>query len=552
MKKLILAVVILLVIAAGAYLYFRQNKLRDFEPLIRAKLSQVVTDASNGLYSLKMDRIDIDVTRAKVTLINAHLVPDTILYRQWVSENRGPSDIFDISLASLVINDFQPKDFLANKAIKLRRLYIDGPQIMVRHRKSDKDAPQLDSAIDLYSRIKKDISSIEIDTLLLKNVDFHYVNTSTKKQADFKDVNFVITGIRIDSTAKNDRNRLLFAEDCRINLKDYSYLSANGLYAVKAKEINLQTSLERMEVDDLNYQPVVTRQQLYRKMGHQTDIFTINMKRVGFSKVKWWALLGEEAFISETIAIHNGSIKIFNDRGVPEDTRSKNGGFPHQLLLNVPFDLQVDKIDVKNVDVAYEELNPKSNKSGTVLFANASGTITNVTNRKDKIAANRFMIVNTSSQFMNRSTLTANFKFDLAQAKAGVFSVTAHLNKFPGAELNSITEPLALVKMNSLDIIGLDATVEGSEKRATGKIKLLYDNLNISALKPSKDNAFRKRAVLSFIANTFVLKKQNLEGKKVRIERATLSRNDKRSFFNLIWKTILNGAAKTVGYKVPE
>jgi hypothetical protein len=116
------------------------------------------------------------------------------------------------------------------------------------------------------------------------------------------------------------------------------------------------------------------------------------------------------------------------------------------------------------------------------------------------------------------------------------------------AALNEITVPLALLKLNSLAIKSLEASMKGDNVKGRGTVKLIYSDLNITALK-SADNALKKRGLLSLLANAVIIKKDNpLYGKAVRTEMAVYQRDPNKSFFNLVWKTIFTGAAQTVGY----
>jgi hypothetical protein len=233
---------------------------------------------------------------------------------------------------------------------------------------------------------------------------------------------------------------------------------------------------------------------------------------------------------------------------MPVDKRSKLGKFPHQLLAKINYNIQVDTIKVKGLHVSYEELNPKSEQSGTLYFDNINGTVSNVTNNAARISANKECRVDVSATFMKQTPLKASFSFDLASTKRGDFSVRASVGAIEQDRLNEILIPLALVKINKVSIKSLDVTMHGDNYSGTGKVKMIYDDLNVTALKNSGDT-LKKRALFSFIANNFIIKKQNpLPHEKIRIEEGTHEHEPNRSFFNLVWKTIFVGAGKTVGY----
>ena len=71
-------------------------------------------------------------------------------------------------------------------------------------------------------------------------------------------------------------------------------------------------------------------------------------------------------------------------------TSSKIGKYPHQLLMKVPFDLNI-LARRKNLDVSYEELNEKTLQTGTVLFTNISGDSQILPTRKARFVKINFV-----------------------------------------------------------------------------------------------------------------------------------------------------------------
>ncbi|HEY6437048.1 MAG TPA: hypothetical protein VIY47_10695, partial [Ignavibacteriaceae bacterium] len=439
------------IIAAGVFFYFKKNKLRDFEPQMKARISSLVKQASGGLYNLEIGKLEVDVIASKVVLIDAHLVPDTVLYNKLLQQKLAPADIFDIEVNSLVINGLSAPDFLAGKAVNLGTLFIDEPEIHVYHRKISYASPNEDSAKTVYEQISKDVSSIQLDTLLIKNIDFTYHNLSrNNKQTKFNKVNVVFTGFLLDSASQYDKSRFLYAKDCRINVKDYAFNSGDSLYRLKAGEIDVQTNSKTMEIKKLRLSPRVKRKEFYEQKQHEADIFNVDINDITIENVQWWSLLAEESFIARNATLRNGKLEIFRDKTVRDDTSSKMGKYPHQLLMKVPFDLNIARLDVKNLDVSYEELNEKTLQTGTVLFTDISGTLTHITNMESQIRENQFCKIIASAKFLNEAPIKVEFIFDLKATKTGNFEVIAHMDNFNGEKLNSITEPLGLLKINSL------------------------------------------------------------------------------------------------------
>lgn len=214
----------------------------------------------------------------------------------------------------------------------------------------------------------------------------------------------------------------------------------------------------------------------------------------------------------------------------------------------LPFTLQLDTLQINDFDISYTELNPKSTNTGTLYFNKINATLTNITNDSQRIAKNPFAKLTANAVFLKQAPMTAVFKFNLANYKNGDFTLDVTMGALTSSILNKITIPLALLKLNSLHVKKLEVNMKGDNYRGTGIVKLVYSDLNITALK-NTDDALKKRGLLSLVANLFVIKKDNpINGKPLRVEKAAFKRDPNKSFFNLVWKTIFTGAAQTVGY----
>ncbi len=549
MKKGLLVFLILLVsIGAGVYLYLRNHKLEDFEPDIKAKLNKLVVDGSHGLYHLDIEKLETDVINSRITLINARLRPDTSVYARLEKLRLAPNDIFDVTISHLAIDDVVAADLIRNKFINLNSLFINNPVIKVTHKKQPYNLPDEDSAKTIYQQIKNDVAGIKVDSIILNNVDFYYINnTGKKKETRLTNVNLFFTDILLDSSTQYDRDRFLFAKNCLIGLEDYSINTSDSLYRFSIAHLQIETRSRAMRLKSLKFNPRLSVNKFYERIKHQQDRFELNIAEVNFQKVDWWAMLAQESFFLNKISMRNGKIRIYSDKSQPVDSGSKVGKYPHQMLMKLPFPLKIDAISLENFDLSFTELNPKTSQTGTVTFDNIRATISNVTNHPS--GKNAMCRITASTTFLKKTPLNASFVFDLANHKKGNFIVTASVGAIQSTALNEITIPLALLKLNSLNLKSLDATMQGDNFSCTGTVKMLYSDLSITALKAT-DDTLKKRGLISFIANNFILKKDNpLHNQPVRVQTASYKRVANKSFFNLVWKTIFTGAGKTVGYR---
>jgi hypothetical protein len=115
-----------------------------------------------------------------------------------------------------------------------------------------------------------------------------------------------------------------------------------------------------------------------------------------------------------------------------------------------------------------------------------------------------------------------------------------------GRVLNDITKPLALAEIKRLRIHGITFSLTGDEGGAGGKMTLRYEDLKTALLEP-EDGGLDKKDVSSFLAGRLLMHDANPGGGgELRSVSPYYKRDETKSFFNLVWKTIFTGTLQTV------
>lgn len=541
LKWIIIPAVSLAILISGVYIYLKFRKSRDFEPLIKARLASLVSDVSKGLYQLDMEHIEIDITSSYVIARNILLRPDSVQLVALEKAGELGNDVFTISLKKIELVGLSPVDLIDGKDLHLKVLELDSPEIEVEHKKRQKETADSGKAISKLSRLEQ---SYKIDELLLNNIrlTIHDLDKN-KKITSFKNLSAFLSDIQLDSTVLNDSTRFMFAKDAVVFMKGYSFSPADKKYVLDVDSVSLRPKNGVMEFFDLRLQPMGTKEEFSNKVKKMEDRYDVHFKKASIKNVNWYELLAENGFYGDAMDITGGYISVYDDKRLPVH-ESKLGKYPHQLFMKVNFPIYMKQLNINDIKVIYEELNPKSEQIGKVEFDNVNGTITNITNMPERIKNNSFIDIKVSSRFLNKTALQAGFRFDMANVNNGIFTVDASLGAINGVALNQITEPLALVKVNSLDVKKFTAHIDGSDTKATGTIRFDYSDLSIDILKKKEDGTVKKRGFLSFLANNFVIKKNGSQPAKEYT--VTYSRDPQRSFFNLVWKTMLTGIKEAV------
>jgi hypothetical protein len=529
------------VLGIAAFFYLKLRKSEDFEHIIKAKLIDLVQRGSNGLYVLSIRDLEIDILQSTATVRGLTIKPDSISMKVLDEQKQLSDDIFSIQVSTLHIDGLSPTDFINTSSFDLKQIRVDSANIVVTHRKRKYNTKDSSS---FYSRIAPNQESYALQMLLLNKVDLHIVNKDKAGTiAAFKNVRIQLASIKIDKTTLNDSTRFLFAKDASLYLGNYIGNTNNKKYTFSIDSVALKPQLGSMKVKGLRLKPVDSKTAFNDKLRFQEDQFDIAINELNFQNINWWSFLSNDGLFADAAEVNGGFVNIYRDKTLPLSEESKVGKFPHQELMNLPFPIHVNKLALQDFSVRYEEFNPKSMETGKVEFNHVKANIQNISNMPEVIQQNNWMKVSTTSIFMNQAQLDANIHFDLGNCANGNFTVNFVLGKMNGTHLNQISEGLGMIKVEKLAIEKLAATVQGNNMFATGDVSFAYNDLTITALKKDDDNRVKKKRFASYMANKFLINSKS-DGKKVQHVR--YERDSRKSFFNLIWKTVNKGVTETV------
>ena len=567
MKKISVIFLIIGVIAIAAYFFVRhslntpgftpaeakepvaetkhEETVLDLRPKLIEKLQQLVKQGSNGLYNLSVHEVNPDVLNSTVGISHAMLVPDTAALKEFAKTNHLPSEVFKIESDSIWITGLGIKDILSKDVIDVKTIHIYRPVINVYSEKASNDENR--DSKTLYQRLMNQMKHIGIGRVIIEKgtLIHHSKNKSTK----FDDIAISLSNIAIDSTTQYDHKRFLFAKEAELSLNNYSVPTSDHLYTFKIGTISVAATKQLLVAKNIVLQPNYTKEEFQKHLAVQNERYEISVPSVSFKTVDWWNLINEQKLEASFGEINIADIKIYLDRRLPSGPEIF-GTYPHQLLMKLPLKVNIQKLNVNDLDLSYEEFSKASGKPGKFFFNNMHGSIYNVTNMPEVIKRNKTTTVHATGTFMNIEPTQLDIYFDLANYRAGTFSADFQAKKtIDGTAINSIAEPLGLFMVKRGELKELSSHVRGDNYKASGNVTLLYSNLHLTPLKKdeSKPNGLKKKSVTSLIANTFVLKDEN-PSKDGEVRKVTASyTRGKGTFFNLIWKTIFVGILKTIG-----
>jgi len=568
-NKILPGFLLLLVIIIGGYLYLRfgflktkdfkpdtskQKSIIDLRPSIIAKLQQVVKDGSNGLYVLSINELEPHVLESKLDISNASISIDTSSMHHLDSLQLLPDDIFTFHFSKLHIDGIGIDDLLHNNRIEITGIQVSDPVINVYHKKRSYNEIKREEtdSLTLYERIKVQFKKIDIKKIDVANATYTNHDIVKKKIAKFTAVSILVNDLLIDSSTKHDKSRFLFAKRTIIQTKNYSMPTADSLYFFKIGSILIAGEQHSITAKDVELVPRLTREQFESKLKSRQDMYHFAFSKVILNSIDWLAIINNEKLGSKHVEISGGMFRDFLDRSVPLSPSIDMNNFPHQLLMKVPFKVSVDRLDIKNVNLSYEEHNPLSDQNGIVSFENINGQMNHISNIPAEIKLHPVVDFSATALFMHHAPMSAKFTFNLAKIKTGEFTADIIMDTLDKVTINKISEPLGMFSVKTGQMQHAIGHIDGNNFNTRGKIAMQYNNLHIKPLKKDKEEKgkLKKMTVTGFIANTLFIKNQNPTGNELRQPEYTVQRDHHANFFNLMWTTILTGILKTIGVPV--
>ena len=131
---------------------------------------------------------------------------------------------------------------------------------------------------------------------------------------------------------------------------------------------------------------------------------------------------------------------------------------------------------------------------------------------------------------------------------SGRFSVDASLQSLDAPALDSVMRPLAKASMRSFHLDRLDAHITGDERGAKGDVRLRYEHLRLELLKTGPDSGSLSKSPPVVLSGQPDCRApgQPLGDRPERNALGVSARDNQKSFFNLIWKTLYDGVRKIV------
>lgn len=429
-----------------------------------------------------------------------------------------------VKFKTVEIAGLSTEAFITRSEITARRILIDYPNITIMPVSGKKPA-------------KKEvvIRAGTLDSLIIRQGALTVHNRKTKPMY-VRGINMVVKNI------KGDNGRVNFEDYLNAKSSVLSVASLTmpmGFHNLSVKNIGYPGKADIISIADLQLKPGITRAQL--KKGKQADMYTLTARNIQVEKMDLKKMLKNNMILIDKVSLQM-DLHVFDDKTIPMDSAKRESGkFPYEKLRDAKTKVDIRTIAIHHSKIAYEEQAPKSGMNGTVFFTDVNGVATNITNIQERLAQDNALKIEATARLMGSPLLQSHWNMLLNDPEAN-FTVTGNVAPFPLPLLSPAFEPLSMATIKSGYAEKMDFEIRGNHEGSTGNVLLNYRDLKVDLLRKNKEDSLEKKGFLSFIANAAIRNKySSAKGKDY-----TFKRDRYKSIFNLLWKSIFEGAKKSV------
>lgn len=298
-----------------------------------------------------------------------------------------------------------------------------------------------------------------------------------------------------------------------------------------------------LTLDSLNFHPTLPLDSVLAYAPYQLDYITMKTGAVNIAGLNAEQYEIDSSFIADSVTINDPVMTVYRDKFPPISPHKKDKLLPSAMIKNISLPIALKSVFINDGTITYGERNAKSRQEGTLVLDKLKGELQNIKNHGLK--DNDSLLLTLNGYLMDSAFLNISLKQSYTDSLAG-FLLNAKIEGTPLDILNPVIVPLSNIKLNSGRLDSLTMTAVGRNDLALGEMKMHYKNLKIKVIKNGNPNESTfTQNVLSFLANTFIIKRKNTS----RTGVVYFDRFSTQSFANYIVKMTLSGMASSVGLK---
>lgn len=442
-----------------------------------------------------------------------------------------PAIFFETDL--LKINNIHVLNLLLDSKLAVGSVAIDEPQLLFF---IPKNGEALDDS-GSQSNSNDFIEHIDINDISIKDGKASFVFQKHRSDTLFSGKNFFlnIENLGLDLKSKENIVRTGTLNQMEFSLESLKMAPLNSDYTYAIDVIAFNYQEEIFQAKKLAIKPTGNPKQMAATSQFRKSIFSIQVDSLAYLSKDFNALKNREYVNGELLNIMGLNMVIDRNKSIPLD-ETKHKKLFHQSLMELPIDINLDSILIKNTSIDYRVHSKGNNKPGRLLLTKIDGSIANINTEAQSDVEAKF-----EGTFMADGPFNLNIQLPLSKPKT--HSYNGNIGAMDFTSLNPLVANLTKVKMEEGKIERIDFDGVGSELVNEGNMTLAFSDLKLSVT--GSDNS--KKWLQSGLGNLLVRNNNRTDGASATDSiKYTYQRPPYKDHLDLYGTGLINGFAKGV------
>lgn len=428
-------------------------------------------------------------------------------------------------------------DLLQMKDVNYVKLYFD-KQFIVNEIKLDQPKAHLIVSED-KGKGNKDFPFVRVNVIDAKKAKFKFEKGNLKHHIE--NLNFKIDKLHLDKNSHSE-NYLHYVDNLSLSGGPYKHVTSDGLNTFEVKDYYINYAQQKMVLNEVSLTPKYGKVEYSKYLDNQRDWINLYVKNITLSRMDFDNFIETDRLRIGQVEAYNIDLDVYRDKNVPI-TNAKFKALPQRLLRDLNDDIFIDSV-LFSANIVYQELPEEATVPGHTSFDDLKGSIKNI--QAGKMSPTP-MVLDATGRLMDVADFKAHVVFNMEDPNDR-FHFTGQVKEVDLRELNGMLIPIVYLKVK--EGYNMETTFDfiGNNIYSEGEMYFSYRDLKIQVLNSETlDDKGFGQGIMTFFANTFVIKKHNKGFPYVRKGVIFYERTQEKSIFNFWSWSLMSGIINSIG-----
>lgn len=318
-------------------------------------------------------------------------------------------------------------------------------------------------------------------------------------------------------------------------------------YGLRCARLQASVPASELTAQEIRLEPLVEDEAFFAAHEFRATRFQVVLPECRVSGLEYGELIEGTAYRALSVHFTDPFFEAMINRDKEPPPRSQSPPMAHEALAAIEKPLRVEFLSATNGLVAYAERPIPGVEPGVLTFGKVSLAIENLSNRG---SAGDSIEINGRGDLMDAATLQVHVSIPVSPPDFAL-RYSGSLAEMDLPRLNSFLEPVEMLRINSGNAQSAEFEIEVREGQARGRVRAVYDDLDISLLDEDTGSGqgLRKRFV-SFLANLLKVQKSNQPDQmgEMRVGDVAYTRSADDQFLEFLWVALRSGVLDVISH----